>query len=503
MAAKERLGRSILIFTLAHRLFAFVLLQLCGQLLPSFDASASILLLSVSPSLKPWLVPLVRWDTLHFLGVASPKALSRFGQALPGGYAYEHSLAFQPGLPVLMRQLGSSTHGTWSLQQSIVMSTLLAWVCSCLSPWLLFQLTARHFSSIYFAYLASLLSILSPSPASMIIPSPEVFFSCFAVVGLLLLAPPPPSGRGQQKPSFIKQCMGIIGGSFAFAICTAFRANGILLAGFLLWAGLWQPALQCQPTLERVVLGVAGIIGSIVAVAPFAAGQLWAYGRFCRYAEEPRPWCDGKLPLVYSFVQRDYWDVGLLRYWSLGQLPNFLLAAPVLLLIGWSHRYSRDCWRMSARSVLAPWAADAYAASAPSARCHSSPTSIRVFALDAITSPSALPHVIYLWANGVLLLFASHVQIALRFASPGGLPVLWWSAADIFLLEDTSPPTTASSPTSSPSSEASVSASPTSRQGDKGRLHAQLSRKGSWLMSYLVGWNIVSLILYAGFYPPA
>ncbi len=76
-----------------------------------------------------------------------------------------------------------------------------------------------------------------------------------------------------------------------------------------------------------------------------------------------------------------------------------------------------------------------------------------------------LPHVLFLCINGVLLLFFSHVQIALRFASPGGIPALWWIAAEVV--------------------------------GDR------RGRAGGYLVTWLVLWNAASLVLYSGFYPPA
>jgi phosphatidylinositol glycan class V len=43
-------------------------------------------------------------------------------------------------------------------------------------------------------------------------------------------------------------------------------------------------------------------------------------------------WCHYKLPISYSFIQAEYWKVGLLRYWQIRQIPNFLLASPILYL---------------------------------------------------------------------------------------------------------------------------------------------------------------------------
>ena len=66
------------------------------------------------------------------------------------------------------------------------------------------------------------------------------------------------------------------------------------------------------------------------------------------YCDDERPWCDVNtysLPLrlisnvlfdvpigMYSWIQREYWGNGLFSYWTWKQIPNFLLASPMILI---------------------------------------------------------------------------------------------------------------------------------------------------------------------------
>lgn len=120
-------------------------------------------------------------------------------------------------------------------------------------------------------------------------------------------------------------------------------------------------------------------------------------------------WCNRRLPLIYAHVQSHYWNVGFMRYWTMQQLPNFLIAAPVLLLLFFS----------STTHIL---------------RVFPHQVSPRSTSESTIVSPmltlSLLPHAIHAFIFTCMLLFASHTQIILRLAS--SMPFTYWSAARLF-----------------------------------------------------------------------
>ncbi|KAJ7251752.1 GPI mannosyltransferase 2 [Mycena haematopus] len=109
-----------------------------------------------------------------------------------------------------------------------------------------------------------------------------------------------------------------------------------------------------------------------------------------------------RVPLIYSYVQARYWNSGFLRYWTLQQFPNFVIAAPPLLAIS---TFSVHHLRHWLRSPADPG--------------------------RAFLSASIAPHAIHALFMSATLLFASHTQIVLRLAA--SMPITYWAAAWLLL----------------------------------------------------------------------
>lgn len=429
----------LLKLSLLVRLLAIFLLLTSSAVQQAFDTSPNLLSYSLDPqshhglSSGPfkWLLFFVRWDTIYFLSSASPDL----------GYQWEQSLAFQPGIIALLRLTGYVTpsfDGKWSPTAAVLGTTLLANIAATLAPVLLFRLTWRITKNKELAVTAATLSIFAPSAGTTLTaPTPDGFFSLASLMGMLCL---------ESSPNPTLKWRNLMGASFWFAVATAFRSNGALLVGYIAYKLLAERSVSAMLKL---------MVSSAICIPPSVLFQAWAYSRYC-LSEEVRPWCTATPPSVYTFVQSHYWNVGFLRYWELSQLPNFLLAAPVLTLVAYTTLtfYRDSSWSQTLASLF------------PSSPTSTPKATSEEYGLTLRSAPKAVPYVVHALVLGLILLFASHVQIALRLATPGGMPAVWWGAA-----------------------------------------HLTLYSRGLWVRRLIVGYlamqYCVAIVLYAGFYPPA
>jgi len=243
---------------------------------------------------------LMVWDTVYFVGSAQH-----------GGHFFEHEYAFSPLWSALIRVLSPGTSLT-SLALTAAAISLVSHLVACV-------LVLKLAEQIKVDRRAALIYAVSPAGIFMVSGYTESSCAALTFWGLLLF----------RQRAFV--LAGIVWGT-----ATLIRSNGLLwgicfvlaLAKEVLRGLRWSVAF-------RLVLG-----GTILGLA-FVYPQLVAYLRFCR-GEEAQPWCSAAVPSIYTYVQAEYWHNGFLNYWTMPNLPLFLLALPTLTIVACSTLY---LWR--------------------------------------------------------------------------------------------------------------------------------------------------------------
>ncbi|XP_027255394.1 GPI mannosyltransferase 2 isoform X2 [Cricetulus griseus] len=333
--------KEVLRFAVSCRILTLMLQALFNIIIPDHHADAFspprlASSCSVDQLVEGLLGGLSRWDAEHFLFIAEH------------GYLYEHNFAFFPGFPLALlmgTELLRPLQGLLSQRSCLLVSVaLLNFLFSVLAAVTLHDLGCLVLGCPRQAFYAAMLFCLSPANVFLAAGYSEALFAflTFSAMGQL--------ERGRSWAS-----------GLLFALATGVRSNGLVSVGFLLHAqcrGFFSSLVVLNP-LKPLFKLMASLCLSVLTVSlPFALFQYYAYTQFClpgsaHSVPEPLvqlavdkgyritggnepPWCSWGLPLVYSYIQDVYWNVGFLRYYELRQVPNFLLATPVAVLVVWA-----------------------------------------------------------------------------------------------------------------------------------------------------------------------
>eukprot|EP01083_Nonionella_stella_P027619 76084_1 len=336
------------------------------------------------------------WDGAHFT------------QAAEFGYIHVQEHAFFPGLPLIIR--GSAeivsfiSGGLLTIRFAIVF-------CGFLISNVSFVLAARQFYRLgnivlknsSLAYSSAVLFCFTPANifmSSIYTESLWAFISFSAMIQW-------------QRGNFV-----ISASIFSLASCI--RSNGVLFCGYFAFHALQHSfrAIRKQAIMKSLLfVWLKDILCCIIVVAPVLEFNFYGYMRYCSNdgtGGELLPFCSNWHPFgIYSYVQKKYWGVGLFSYYQFKQIPNFLLAAPVLYVTGVSLlEYARSGWgRILTAGFLGA-----------KSRSNEKTTEKHVLLKDSLLI------YIYYWAVlFVICVTVLHVQVSTRFMSAS--PALYWFLA--------------------------------------------------------------------------
>jgi len=173
--------------------------------------------------------------------------------------------------------------------------------------------------------------------------------------------------EAQERSFFLGRLIYLLLGLGCWMMASYTRSNGsisalflflILCANIVAIIGSFFMGSGDETKKTKIHEGVLSIILNVISYAacafaiviPVMYHDQVGYNIHCQdtFAPSQRPdWCldvsssngnaySKRLPhnnfSLYAYVQRKHWNVGFFRYYELKQIPNFLLAAPVLLL---------------------------------------------------------------------------------------------------------------------------------------------------------------------------
>ncbi|EGD81655.1 hypothetical protein PTSG_02370 [Salpingoeca rosetta] len=334
---------------------------------------------------------LATWDGVYFANIACH------------GYQHEQNFAFFPGLAAI----GSWARGMPSCRcwaaASIEAANAVAFF---LATAMLFKLTREVMGNERDARVAAMLFAVNPALPFFGAAYTESIFALLVFSALYWLLLP---------------------ASILFALATCMRSNGVVTAGFVVHFALCTSS-SIPRALARACFGVA------IIVAPFIAFQAYAYTVFCidRTGDDghttvaydpPPPWCNSTIPSIYGYIQHHYWHVGFLQQYQAAQLPNFVLAAPVMVAsvaAVWTHTQQGHN-----RTTMMATTTTPAITRPPRTRAHCNATAGgfgdgRVFVVA-----------VYHAFLSLFALLTMHVQVSTRLLASAS-PLLYWFGAHVF-----------------------------------------------------------------------
>jgi GPI mannosyltransferase 2 len=321
------------------------------------------------------------------------------------------------------------------------------------------------------AFVTAVLHIVSPAGMFLSAPYGESTFALLNFTALALYQTALKAERATVR------ALALLLAGLGFGAASTVRGNG-LLSGLIIFIDfmwlLWSIARTRKATAYDLGLACALVGSGLLVATGFIIPQAIAHRVYCQLPDpsDQREWCHRLPPSIYSWVQDHYWNVGFLRYWTLSNLPLFLLAAPTLVVLLYTsyicqapfstHKVSSKSKKPSKQSwlsQLASWS--------PFVRPSNPPADLQYQKDRTAATSHGIRQLAVLQAVLALLALTSfHVQIVTRISS--GYP-LWYFVLATWIVE-----------------------------GD-----ANQQRWGKWATRWMITYATVQGVLFASFLPPA
>lgn len=423
------------------RLITIVWCIISGWIIPDHEAQGvETLLIEYSSQLSATLLsPFVKWDAIHFLKVASE------------GFQKEHQLVFFPLYPFLMRLVGRIVDSTplathFTHLESIIVGSLVMNIAAFVAALMILKRLLPRIASGAskdVAELALLMFMFNPAGIFFTSIYTESMFALLSWTGFhlfandydLLSAVPflvASLLRSNGSLNIIVVALtylqrtraGVVLNSCRLLIVSlAIVGPGILLnvVHLQLLCGTSHTERFLNPTVTKFLVNL--LYNSTIDIVTIGTDADTA--RFCaRSGTSLFP------PIIYTYLQKKYWNVGFLKCFQFRQIPNFLLALPIVYIATYTLIYSQTVFgddrtdRQNAKMQLT-WV-----------KARNSATLSRMidFVRFQLRRPE-MPYVLHLAALLIVGTLFAHVQITTRLICAAS-PILYVGMAHLVLRQN-------------------------------------------------------------------
>lgn len=238
------------------------------------------------------------WDTVHFIRLVMQ------------GITFEHEWVFCPAWWRSMRYFQQSF-------QLDVYDVLLAFVVfnnivTIITTRVLYSLSYKLRKDAKFAYFTSFLIIVQPSGIFSTIAYSEPFVQLLCYTALLL---------SYTRVSKIENRFAYVTSGVLISLAFATRSNALLYGLIYIY-----DVLRMSRKTDKLIAFFTGcILATTLAYLTYIP-----YSLYCPARGE---WCNTWSKSLVTYAQAKYWNVGFLNYFTPGNIPMFIIAAPQIAVL--------------------------------------------------------------------------------------------------------------------------------------------------------------------------
>lgn len=204
------------------------------------------------------------------------------------------------------------------------------------------------------------------------------------------------------------------------------RSNGCFVSVWLIIQGLAACLQKYCSVQKRLLVTLWHVAMAILVIVPLFIHDQRGYRLHCQ-GEIINADCEHLTGTFYNYIQRKHWNVGFLHYFQLKQIPNFLLAAPILIYSGagaWN--WIRISWEKQPEALkLQCWKSRLFNWAFWALQQSKMPDEIVRSPADTLFAPAMLAHYAILAMAALLGFTTAHVQISTRLICSAS-PAIYW-----------------------------------------------------------------------------